>query len=409
MRAKFVYESLSFKRGVDPKGAMGIGLAERWKEENLRKERPEYLHQRGFTPSLIREIDPQYYNARIILDFGMLKWANLPGISEKEIELMDQEFAGNYINLRKEAYFHAGDINEKNLASYTVDELAEKFPFTAKTISEYPLEFISGGLSGKSTFGRDLYQNYFDPFNYPFDELQKFHILGTYGDDKNFETIIEDFPKYYDYFLRNAPDDILLEEAKTNDRLLKSIIDIDRVFDISKDEYRTPGYFLLNAIVRTQKEESQRAEYLAMILSTSIINTPKVPASFIRKAKKPLFKNLSANLLRKYFSDIFPDISEDMPDKMADRPDSVIDAEIRQAEDILTGSGLTTITTSSTQKKNRSIAFEDHHGNNYSIVRSGYLRKQTPRADRMSVIEYNPYSTYPKLAERALKLISKKK
>ena len=427
MRAKFVRDFLfEFERGLDPKAAMGVGAKTLWDKFREPKNWPtvQEIKDAGFDPETLYRIDRPYYRREIATPKDAPVFLELfPGMKPEFIKELDKDTVKRMEELKSEQGRKSSDLGfpQKDYKGGT-DLIEEKLPETWAWIMEHApmfIEVIKDGhyWSGGAT-AREFYKRYFDPFKYTAEEI--FQGL-SHPEIEGFEQIFKRFPKYKDKVRKTADTLELIKLGQIAPQFLKDLIKRNHIPDRTSNNWDSEADLLLTFI---EAYPDQVRDLSAQLLGNIYKTGKKVPKSFSKKVLNKAGRYLPAKDLPKYFPELYP--SDSPTEKLAARSKAENMKDYKAAEDIIKKHPDIELTTSNTQHKNGSMQFsitnvpyqswdylnqkmEDHDDGaiEYSIAKTGYLRKGRPGGNRLAVLHFDPYTTYTDLVKKALPKIDK--
>jgi hypothetical protein len=416
MRARYVYESISFQRGMDPKASMGVGLKALWeklKEREGFRLTPETMVSQGFKPANIKIVDPEYYRDNILKFPKVFKWINYD-LSKSEIEDLDSDISRSFLDkdvtkeIRKITFDIGGYLMNNNIKS--LSDLKKVFPKTATFIETRPEFFVR--FSSDTQWDKDL-QNIFDPFSYDPDYL--ISVLSQCS--HSLSDLLNAYPDYMEFISKNASMEskktVVLDWSVFRDLDVTSLIEsIDNEGytpnSVSPQRYGGDDFFFSetgNLLDIISYNKAVATESLARLIDRGFRSVQKMSSNDLKKFKKLISRGFSSEIVQKYFSDLFPELTG--LSKMNERDPKVLQKDYEKAEYLINNSSFAKLATSPIQRKNGSIRFNAKDGSFFTINSAGYLRKQGKAADRMAVVLYNPFSSYEELTKEGLKRAEK--
>jgi hypothetical protein len=425
MRAKYVYESLSFERGQDPKSSMGVGLSSIWKEVKERNKwsRPgiEDVFEAGLRPSIIKKIEPQYYWSWIAIFPDVFAWVGRGAmkLSVDEIAELDRDVAESFED--REVLKNIGKISiilgnyiDRELRITSWPEFRDIFPEICKFIEQNPQFFVRISETDIGNTSANWYASaimkFFDPLKYNPDEL--IGILNNMRSGSALSSLFKYYPDYIKFFNKKAS--IFTKKTVLFDWGVNREIDISIIVDSLWDQGYIPAYNHeaydmgeLGQLIRIAEGKTYRiyTESFPKLIARGL-ESNKINPSDLKKIKVKISRSFPSEIVLKYFDKVFPELTN-TNQKMDERSKADIDRDYESAESFIKKFSWATISTSPTQRSNRTISFKTPNGSVFTINNSGYLRKKTPGADRMGVVIYDPFSTYEKLAAEAIKRAQK--
>jgi len=412
---KIIEESLfEFERGKDPRASMGVGIAAKWNElkEEKKGRRIDDLviKELGFNPIIIKRIDSDYYYDFIEYPLGGIRWILFFNyLNKSDKEELEKDTANSINNQKKKKQ----EWNNLNISQYMIEdkkqgwknikfnslyELEKEMPIVAEAFKRNSLYFMD--FNDYDPVGYELSSKYFDPANYSDREI--FEYLNIV----NIKNVLTIYPNYIERFNKY--------EGRINDKielgseyfpqLLEYLVETNYIPDSGM--HWNNGLSLIHAL-DVKKQDPKITELLCVLIKRCKDNKD-LSEDAIKELKKIAKRKLSSDIIKTYFSDLFPELSGSS-EKLGVKDKDIIKKDYDEAIKLLVNSGKVAITSSPTQLKNGAIRFDikGRPGLYYVINSSGYLRKQTTDADRLAVVQYDPFLTYTDLAIRALKSIDR--